>query len=264
MELILEKFKVGNILIEVVDSKKEMGIYAAELFAKKILEKPDIVLGLCTGSTPVPVYHELISYYSERKISFKNVKTFNLDEYYPIHPSNTQSYQYTMMKDLFFHIDIPMQNIHFPNCLSHFPDQASQKYEELIESSGGIDLLLTGIGHNTHIGFNEPPTHGDCRTRLIELSDETRSINSRFFENIDEVPKYAITMGLKTILDSKEIILCAFNDSKSDTIYEVLFNKPAPEVPGAYIQNHRNCRFILDRAAAKKLIKKMEVHNGKF
>ncbi len=254
MGIICHQFKLHNIAIEVVDSKNEMGIRAAEIIANKIIKKPNIVLGLSTGSTPVPVYSELISYYSDGVISFKDVKTFNLDEYYPIDPSNSQSYQYTMRRDLFSHIDIPIENIHFPDCLSHSPVEASLHYETLIEKSGGIDLLLGGIGHNTHIGFNEPPAQNDSRTQLIELSDETRSINSRFFETIEEVPKYAITMGLGSILDSKEIILCAFGAAKSEAIYKTLFEKPNPNVPGAYLQNHQNCRFILDQASASKIL----------
>ncbi len=117
-----------------------------------------------------------------------------------------------------------------------------------------IDLLLGGIGHNTHIGFNEPPAQSDSRTRLIQLSDATRSINSRFFDSLEEVPKYAIAMGLGSILDSKEIILCAFGASKSEAIYKALLEKPNPNIPGAYLQNHQNCRFILDQASASKIL----------
>lgn len=249
--------KIGNIRVEIVDSPKEMGIHAAKIIADKIIEKPNIVLGLCTGSTPVPVYNELVSYYSSGLISFKDVTTFNLDEYYPVHPSNRQSYQYRMKNDLFSRIDIPAGNIHFPDCLSHNPEQAGMDYEALIKKSGGIDLLLTGIGHNAHIGFNEPPSRGDSRTRLITLSDDTRNINSRFFDRVEDVPKYSITMGIGTILESKEVILCAFGASKADAIYRALFEEPNPDVPGAYLQNHRNCRFIIDKTSAKKIFTRL-------
>ena len=254
MVRIIDKFKLHNIAIEVVESQKEMGIRAAEIIADKIIKKPNIVLGLPTGSTPIPVYAELINYYSEGLISFKEVKTFNLDEYYPIEPSNYHSYQSSMTRDLFSQIDIPVQNIHFPDCLSPSPIEASSNYEALIKKSGGIDLLLSGIGHNTHIAFNEPPTQKDSRTRLVELSAETRKINSRFFQTIEQVPKYAITMGLENILEAKEIILCAFGAAKSEAIYQVLREKPHPDFPASYLQNHQKCRFILDRAAASKIV----------
>ncbi|MEM9276217.1 MAG: glucosamine-6-phosphate deaminase [Cyanobacteria bacterium P01_F01_bin.143] len=254
MAIILHQFKINNIAIAVVDSKKSMGIYAAEIIANRIIQKNNIVLGLSTGSTPVPVYAELISYYVDKVISFKDVQTFNLDEYYPIDPSHNQSYQYTMQRDLFSHIDIPAKNIHFPDCFAESSVEASLNYERLIAQSGGIDLLLCGIGQNAHIGFNEPNSQSDSRTRLIKLSDETRRINSRFFETIEEVPKYAITMGLGTILDSREIILCAFGAAKAEAIYQALREKPNPNVPGSYLQNHQNCQFILDKAAASKIL----------
>lgn len=254
MVRIIDEFQLYNIAIEVVESQKEMGIRAAEIIADKIIKKPNIVLGLPTGSTPIPVYAELINYYAEGLISFKEVKTFNLDEYYPIEPSNYYSYQSSMRRDLFSHIDIPAQNIHFPDCLSPYPIAASANYEALIKKSGGIDVLLSGIGHNSHIAFNEPPTQKDSRTRLVALSDETRNINSRFFKSIEEVPKYAITMGLGTILEAKEIILCACGVAKSEAIYRVFGDKPHSDFPASYLQNHQNCRFILDRTAASKIV----------
>ena len=168
MGILLHKFKLQNIAIEVVDSPTEMGIRAAEIIADRISNKPNIVLGLATGSTPIPVYSKLIDYDAQKVISFKEVKTFNLDEYYPIDPLNIHSYQQTMNRDLFSQIDIPPENIHFPDCLATSPVEASLNYEKLIEKSGGIDLLLSGIGQNTHIAFNEPPTTRDSRTRLIE------------------------------------------------------------------------------------------------
>ncbi|WP_238569033.1 glucosamine-6-phosphate deaminase [Xenococcus sp. PCC 7305] len=253
--MLINKFKIHNIEIEVVESKKAMGLRAAEMIAERMLAKNDIVLGLSTGSTPLPVYAALIAFYTKKMISFKDVKTFNLDEYYPIEPSNKQSYQYAMKRDLFSQIDIPPENIHFPDCLiSDSPVKASRNYEHLIAKSGGIDLLLGGIGQNAHIGFNEPPAQSDSRTRLIELTEETRKINSRFFATIEEVPQYAITMGLGTILDSKEIILCASGTAKSETIYKALWEKPNPNVPATYLQNHQNCRFILERAAAGRIL----------
>jgi len=251
---ILHQFKLNNIAIAVVDSRTEMGICAAQIIADKIRQQEDLVLGLSTGSTPLTMYAELISHYADGLISFKNVKTFNLDEYYPIDPSNNQSYQYAMKHNLFSHIDIPPENIHFPDCLDKPPIEASLDYEKLIEKSGGIDLLLCGIGQNTHIGFNEPPTQIGSRTRFIKLSEKTRRVNSRFFENSSEVPKYAITMGIETILNSKEIILCAFGEAKAEAIYQALFAQPNPDVPAAYLQNHQNCRFILDKAAARKIL----------
>ena len=254
MGMILHELKLQNIVIEVVNSPKEVGIRAAEIIADRILNKPNIILGLATGSTPVPIYSQLIDYHFQKLISFKEVKTFNLDEYYPIAPLNINSYQYTMNRELFSQIDILPENIHFPDCLATSAEEASLNYEKLIEQSGGIDLLLSGIGQNTHIAFNEPPTESDSRTRLVELAPGTRRINARFFVSLEEVPKYAITMGLGTILDSQEIILCAFGAAKSEAVYRVLFEKPNPDVPGSYLQNHQNCRFILDLASASKIL----------
>lgn len=254
MGMILHQFKLQNIAIEVVDSPTEMGMRAAEIIANRISNKPNIVLGLATGSTPVPIYSKLIDFYAQKLISFKEVRTFNLDEYYPIDPLNIHSYQQTMNRDLFSKIDILSENINFPDCLATSPVEASLNYETLIKKSGGIDLLLSGIGQNTHIAFNEPPTARDSRTRLIELAEETRRINARFFSSLEEVPKYAITMGLGTILDSREIILCACGATKSEAVYRALWEKPNPDVPVAYLQNHQNCRFILDQASASRIL----------
>lgn len=248
-----EAGRLGNIDVKIVEDARQMGRLIGDVIAGQIAKKPDTVLGLCTGGTPVPVYDHLVHLYGERRLSFARVTTFNLDEYYPMRPGDPNSYRHFMNQHLFNFIDIPQQNIHMPSGLAPSPEDSAGRYEELIRQSGGIDLLLTGLGHNTHIGFNEPPCDPSSRTRLVSLSDETRAINARLFSSIDDVPRRSITMGLGTILEARSIILCAFGKGKAQAVHSTLCGPIDHLTPGSYIQQHTRTLGVFDREAASLL-----------
>lgn len=244
----------GNVKIIVTEDPGEMGRQTAGLVAEEMKKNETLVLGLCTGGTAVPIYQELISMYMERTLSFRNATTFNLDEYYPIHPRETSSYYCFMRTELFDYIDITSSNILFPNALSRNPSQACESYESLIQKCGGIDLMLLGIGENAHIGFNEPGTPRTSRTRMVALTEKTRASNSRFFDVLDQVPSHALSMGIATIMDARKIVLSACGAKKAKAIADALEAISTPEVPASYLQEHPDCTFVLDREAALYLL----------
>jgi glucosamine-6-phosphate deaminase len=250
---ILEQRRIGNIDVKVVEDARQMGCLIGDLIAEQISKKADTVLGLCTGETPVPVYDHLVHLYAERRLSFSRVTTFNLDEYFPMRPGDSNSYSQFMNQHLFNFIDIQQQNVYMPSGLAPNPEESAARYEELIRRAGGIDLLLAGLGHNTHIGFNEPPCDPGSRTRLVHLSDETRAINARFFQKPDDVPRSSMTMGLGTILESRSIILCAFGKGKAQAVYSTLCGPVNQMAPGSFIQRHSNALGVFDRDAASML-----------
>lgn len=225
---------------------------AAEMFATAIRAKPDIVLGLATGGTPVGMYGELIRMHREEGLDFSQVRTFNLDEYLGLAPDHPQSYRRFMRQHLFDQINIPLENTHVPNGLAADTEQHAGDYESLIRLSGGIDLQLLGIGHNGHIAFNEPGTPADSRTSVIELTEDTIQNNARFFDSIDDVPRRAITMGIETILEAKEIVMLATGADKAGAVHEAIYGKPNQQCPASLLQTHDNVTFILDQAAASK------------
>jgi glucosamine-6-phosphate deaminase len=249
----MEAGSIGNIKIKVLEDAREMGNYVGDLIAAGIRRNPKLVLGLCTGETPVPVYDRLVHLYAERKISFLNVTTFNLDEYYPLRPGHPNSYRHFMDLHLFRYVDIDNRNIYMPSGLTDNPEASAAAYENLIRSAGGIDLLLAGLGHNAHLGFNEPPCDPGSRTRLVSLSEETRAINARFFKRPEDVPKASMTMGLGTILEAKAIILCAFGATKASAVKATLCGPISEMTPGSYIQRHVNTVGVFDRDAASLL-----------
>lgn len=218
-------------------------------------KKQKCVLGLATGSTPKSLYNELVRMHKEEKLSFKNVITFNLDEYYPIDNDALQSYNRFMRVNLFDHIDINPKNIHIPDGQvdkEHIREHC-RKYEKMIEDAGGIDLQILGIGVNGHIGFNEPGSGIYSRTRLITLENSTRIANAYEFANISQVPRLAITMGIGTILKSKKIILMAWGSSKASVIKKAVEDDDTEHVPASLLQNHDNVQFYVDEAAAAEL-----------
>jgi glucosamine-6-phosphate deaminase len=238
---------------------------AAEIVAEQVNQKPDSVLGLATGTTVIGMYKKLVEMHKKGKVDFSQVKTFNLDEYWPMEKTNVQSYHY-FMKTLFFdHINIKPENIHIPDGELE-KDQISQfckDYEEEISKVGGVDLQILGIGggyYNEerqfiggHIGFNEAKSVFDSRTRLIKLSEQTRSDNSRFFRRLENVPYYAITMGLGTIMEAKQIVLLAFGDSKSSSVKEALEGPVNNLVPASILQRHPHLTVVVDEGAGSKL-----------
>lgn len=227
----------------------------ANLIREKQKKKQKCVLGLATGSTPKTLYAELVRLHREEKLSFKNVVTFNLDEYYPIDNDALQSYNRFMRVNLFDHVDINPKNIHIPNGQVDKNQIKSHcaKYEKLIEDAGGIDLQILGIGINGHIGFNEPGSGIYSRTRLITLDNSTRIANAYEFANISQVPRLAITMGIGTILKAKQIILMAWGPSKAPVIKQSVEEDETEHVPASLLQNHDDVSFYMDDAAASEL-----------
>ncbi len=235
---------------------EEMSKEAARIVKERMEKKPDLVLGLATGSTPLGLYQELARMHREEGLSFKKVKTFNLDEYYGLAPEHPQSYRYFMNLNLFSKIDIDPANTHLPDGLTEDVDKFCLEYEEKIEKSGGIDLQILGIGGDGHIGFNEPGSSLGSRTRIKTLNEQTIKDNSRFFKNIDEVPKYAITMGVGTVIDAKEIILLASGKNKSSIIAQAIEGPVTSQVSASMLQVHPKVIAILDEDAASSLKKK--------
>lgn len=219
------------------------------------------VLGLATGGTMEHVYPEVIRRFQQGKLSFRNTTTFNLDEYYPLDSSHPQSYRFFMNEKLFRYVDITLTPIeggrwgqtNVPDALERHVGTACLEYEQAIVKAGGIDLQILGIGQNGHIAFNEPGTNPWSRTRVVKLDENTRAANARFFGSLDEVPGYAITMGIATILEAKKIVLLASGESKADAIQRALTGPITPDCPASYLQLHPDVTFIVDRGAAKEL-----------
>ncbi len=227
----------------------------AELIRARAAEGRACVLGLATGSTPVGVYNELVRLHREEGLSFKNVVTFNLDEYYPMQPHELQSYVRFMNEHLFDHVDIDRKNVHIPDgtLSSDEVPHYCQAYEKAIRDAGGIDLQLLGIGRTGHVGFNEPGSSRHSRTRLIWLDRLTRQDAASDFFGIEYVPSKAITMGVGTILDAKRVVLMAFGENKAPIIAQAVEGPITPNVPATFLQEHPNALVCLDEAAAADL-----------
>jgi glucosamine-6-phosphate deaminase len=227
----------------------------AALIRKKTFHKEKCVLGLATGSTPITLYNELVRMHRDEGLSFRNVITFNLDEYYPMESDQIQSYNRYMHRMLFDHIDIDPKNIHIPD--GSLPKEKIKQhcaaYEKLIDEAGGIDLQVLGIGINGHIGFNEPGSSIYSKTRLINLENTTRLANAYEFANISQVPRLAITMGINTILKAKKILLMAWGPAKAQVVQKAAEGPVSESVPASLLQQHHDCNFILDTAAAAEL-----------
>jgi glucosamine-6-phosphate deaminase len=234
-----------------VENYDELSKVTADLIENQIKIKRDSVLGLATGSSPVGTYKELI----KRNLDFSEVRTINLDEYRGLHPDNKQSYMYFMRDNLFNHINIRPQNIHIPNGMTSDIEFECEKYDKDIKTSGGIDIQVLGIGHNAHIGFNEPTISFEKGTHLVDLKESTIEANARFFDSIDKVPKKALTMGTGSIFKAKKIMLLASGEGKAEAIYNTVHGKVTPEVPASILQFHNDIVLILDEAAASKLNK---------
>lgn len=242
-----------SIKLIICEERQEVAKRAAEIFADAIRKKPDIVLGLATGSTPVGLYEELIRMHKEEGLDFSQVSSFNLDEYLGLSSEHPQSYRYFMDTQLFNHINIDKSNTHVPDGLAKDLEAHCKEYEEAIKKAGGIDIQLLGIGANGHIAFNEPGSGKDSRTRVIDLNERTIKDNSRFFNSMDEVPKKAITMGVATISEAKKIVLLATGENKKEAVAKAFGGAISSKVPASLLQVHPDCTFILDREAASNL-----------
>lgn len=227
----------------------------ADLIKHKALKDENCVLGLATGGTPLEVYNELIRFHKEEGLSFSNVITFNLDEYYPIQPEDIKSYNHFMYENLFEHIDVLAENINIPkgNVPEKQVNEYCVNYDEKIKACGGIDIQLLGIGRTGHIGFNEPGSDIDSNTRFVVLNDVTRTDAIAQFKNKDLVPFYAITMGVRTIMSSKRILLMAWGKNKAEIINKAIRIEITNEIPATFLQKHNNVEFVLDKLAANEL-----------
>lgn len=233
----------------IAENSETLASVAADLIQQAIRQKPDCVLGLATGATPIGTYQELIKRYNEREIDFSQVKTFNLDEYYGLRGDHPQSYYTFMHQNLFQHINVPNENIHIPSGVPENVVKYCKDFEQVISASGGIDVQLLGIGKNGHIGFNEPAEELQADTHLVRLSDETIEANSRFFTKKEEVPQYAITMGIGTIISAKKVILLAYGKEKEKIIQKLFQTGITTDLPASFLRLHPNVTVLVDREA---------------
>ena len=240
-------------LVIVKESYDAMSREAARLVADRLRKKPNMVLGLATGSTPLGLYRELIRMHRDEGLDFSKVTTFNLDEYVGLPPSHDQSYHYFMRENFFKDINLDVRHIHVPQGMAKDIDAFCAWYEQRMREHGGVDLQVLGIGGNGHIAFNEPGSSLGSRTRIKTLTGTTRMDIARFFKNQDEVPRYAITMGVGTIMDARELLLLANKTSKADAVKAAVEGPITAMCPASIIQMHRKAYVFLDSPAASKL-----------
>jgi glucosamine-6-phosphate deaminase len=230
---------------------EELSATAAAIIAHNIQVKPDAVIGLATGSTPVGTYNRLAEMYSGGAVDFSRITSFNLDEYYPIKRGNSQSYYYFMKENLFNHINISAERIHIPNGECDSPGKECNDYDIKLRACGGTDLQILGIGNNGHIAFIEPGEHLPLATGLVNLTQDTIDANSRFFDNINDVPRQAISMGLTGIFSAKQILLLISGKSKAP-ITKKLFDKTlTTQIPASLLNLHPNVTVVMDTEAAE-------------
>lgn len=223
---------------------QDMSRKAANIISAEVISNPNCVLGLATGSSPIGTYKQLIDWYNKGDIDFSNVNSINLDEYVGLDETNDQSYRYFMNNNFFNHINIDKNKTNVPNGLAQDPEKECERYDNLISSLGGIDLQLLGIGHNGHIGFNEPDDSFAVGTHTVTLNQMTREANARFFASIDEVPTHAITMGIKAIMQAKKVLLIASGDDKKEILQKAFFGPITPSVPASILQLHPNLTIV--------------------
>lgn len=230
-----------------------MSRMAANIISAQIIMKPNCVLGLATGSTPIGTYQQLINWYQKGDLDFSEVTSINLDEYKGLSPDNDQSYHYFMYHNLFKHININLSNTYLPNGLEKDSEKACLDYNHIIKKSGGVDLQLLGLGLNGHIGFNEPGSAFEKETHCVSLTQCTIDANSRFFESLDDVPKEAYTVGIKAIMQAKKIVIIVNGENKADIVREAFFGPITPRVPASVLQLHNDVILVGDEAALSKV-----------
>ena len=232
---------------------EDMSKKAANIIASQIVLKPDCVLGLATGSTPIGAYKNLVEKYEQGDLDFSQVTTVNLDEYKGLPRENDQSYYYFMHDNLFDHVNVKPENTHLPDGTKEDSDEECARYEELIRTLGGQDLQLLGLGHNGHIGFNEPDAIFEKATHCVDLQESTIEANKRFFASAYDVPKQAYTMGIGTIMQAKKILVVVSGEDKADTVAKAFFGPVTPEVPASILQFHKDVILVADEAALSKV-----------
>ena len=240
--------------IYVADDYKGMSRKAASIIASQVTLKSDSVLGLATGSTPIGMYQQLVEWHKEGDLSFAAVRTVNLDEYVGLAPDHDQSYRYFMNDNLFNHVDIDKANTHVPNGLAADPAAECARYDQVVEDMGGVDIQVLGMGHNGHIGFNEPADHFPLGTNLVDLQESTINANARFFASKDEVPKQAMTMGIHTIMKAKKILVVVNGEGKADIVKKAFTGPVTPQVPASILQLHPDVVLVGDKAALSKIL----------
>ena len=227
---------------------------AADYVIKQIKKKPNSVLSLATGQTPINFYHELVRAYKKKQVDFSRVKTFNLDEYIGLAKENKHSYHYYMYNNFFKYVNLKKENVFFPDGRAKNLEKESRNYELAVKRNGGIDLIVLGIGYDGHLAFNEPGSSFTSKTRVVKLALSTRQANAKFFnKHLSLVPKKAITMGLATIRQAKNILLLAAGRGKAEIVARAVKCKITKQAPASILQTHRHVTIILDREAARKL-----------
>ena len=219
---------------------------AANIISAQVIMKPNAVLGLATGSTPIGIYKQLVEWYNKGDIDFSEVRTVNLDEYKNLENDHPQSYHYYMKDKFFKDVNVLSENIYIPDGCGEDDNAVCQNYDEVIKKLGGIDLQLLGIGHDGHIGFNEPGTAFELGTHLVKLSEMTINANKRFFESKEDVPKEAYTMGIKSIMQAKKVLLVASGEDKKGILIKALTGEVTPMVPASILQMHPDLTVVTD------------------
>ena len=232
---------------------QSMSRKAANILSAHVILKPDSVLGLATGSTPIGMYKQLIEWYNKGDIDFSQVHTVNLDEYLGLAPTHDQSYRYFMQANLFDHVNVPPENTNVPNGLAPDPEAECARYNQVIAGLGGIDVQVLGMGHNGHIGFNEPEEAFELETHVVDLTDNTIDANARFFASRDEVPRQAITMGIKSIMQARQILVVVSGEDKAEIVKKAFFGPVPPKVPASILQMHPHVSLVADEAALSLL-----------
>lgn len=234
----------------ICENYDQMSKTAADLIRGTIQRKPDCVLGLATGSTPVGMYRELVRMHREEGLSFARVTTYNLDEYYPIRKDNDQSYDYFMHQNLWDHVDLAPDAVHVPNGETDDPAGEGKRYDRMLQDIGGVDIQVLGIGENGHIGFNEPDDALIAGTHMTALTESTIHANARFFASEKEVPTHAITMGMASILSARTILLLISGEKKRDAYRAMTDDLVTPHIPATFLKLHRDVIILCDKAAA--------------
>ena len=233
---------------------KDMSRKAANIISAQVIMKPNCVLGLATGSTPIGTYDQLVEWYNKGDLDFSEVTTVNLDEYKGLPRTNDQSYYYFMHQHLFDRVNINPEQTNVPNGMESVAEKECGRYEGLIHSLGGVDLQLLGLGHNGHIGFNEPGEAFEKETHCVDLTESTIEANKRFFASAEDVPKQAYTMGIKTIMQAKKILVVVNGEAKADIVERAFFGPVTPEVPASILQMHNDVTLVGDEAALAKIV----------
>ena len=238
----------------VCKNAQDVGEAAAMIFASTIYAKPDCILGLATGSTPIPTYQKMIEFYKRGLLDFSKVRSYNLDEYVGLSGDHPCSYRYFMNTELFDHVNIDKANTHVPSGLGADPEANAREYDKMLAACGGIDLQLLGIGRNGHIGFNEPnDDHFVYNTNIITLTQSTREANAKYFDKPEDMPAKAISMGVGGIMAAKRVMLLATGSSKAQAIHDTVLGPVSPKCPASILQTHPNTQIICDEEAAALL-----------